>query len=389
MVPKLRPATLFLSALMIWQDVSGGALAEEKSHFVGSPSEGLVFVREREEGSELWRARLSDGAVMQLTETDDVAERRPKWSQAAERLAYLGQLERGGLKRMQIQLLDFDSKEGSDLGAKPELVQLRPVWAPDGKRIAYSFSISPKPENIRAGVVSIDVDGGNRRVVVDGGALDVGISQLAFSPDGTSLVMTTTHKKTRGTQIWVSQAGGKARRMIAFANNDYSFPQFTRDGKQLVFAAKPSSLDERDIMLTALPMTRKQQLKTLSKSEGSDDYYPIPSPTRDEIAFISNRDGNYDLFLIKTAGGVAINLTRNSTDDDISPVWSPDGEMIAYRVRRMDPGSGEPVGTSLVRVVGRNGKAIFETEGAMPDWMPPWPGDAKQPASPGKSEKSE
>ena len=48
------------------------------------------------------------------------------------------------------------------------------------------------------------------------------------------------------------------------------------------------------------------------------------------IAFVSNREGNYDIFTMNVDGSGLINLTSNITDWDQAPAWSPDGRKIAY-----------------------------------------------------------
>jgi len=47
------------------------------------------------------------------------------------------------------------------------------------------------------------------------------------------------------------------------------------------------------------------------------------------IAFISNRDGNYEIYLMERNGSNQINLTHSLTDE-FSYSWSPDGTRIAF-----------------------------------------------------------
>lgn len=47
------------------------------------------------------------------------------------------------------------------------------------------------------------------------------------------------------------------------------------------------------------------------------------------ISFVSNRDGNFDIYLMDIDGGNLINLT-NHPIDDVSPTWSPDGRFFAF-----------------------------------------------------------
>jgi len=48
-----------------------------------------------------------------------------------------------------------------------------------------------------------------------------------------------------------------------------------------------------------------------------------------KMAFVSDRDGNKELYMMDYDGANQTRLTFNKVDD-ISPAWSPDGQMIAY-----------------------------------------------------------
>ena len=53
------------------------------------------------------------------------------------------------------------------------------------------------------------------------------------------------------------------------------------------------------------------------------------APKTEKIAFSSNRDGNWEIYLMNPNGSQQERLTRNSAGDH-SPVWSPDGEQILF-----------------------------------------------------------
>lgn len=56
---------------------------------------------------------------------------------------------------------------------------------------------------------------------------------------------------------------------------------------------------------------------------------PPVSGGQNRIAFASNRDGNYEIYVMNADGSSAARLT-NTPNDDRSPAWSPDGRQIAY-----------------------------------------------------------
>lgn len=56
---------------------------------------------------------------------------------------------------------------------------------------------------------------------------------------------------------------------------------------------------------------------------------PTFSPDGQTIAYVADREGNFEIYLQQISGGPALNLTRNAATD-IQPSFSPDGREIAF-----------------------------------------------------------
>ena len=62
----------------------------------------------------------------------------------------------------------------------------------------------------------------------------------------------------------------------------------------------------------------------------ADDGNPVWSPVGQKIAFISNREGVFQIFIMNSNGSNQTRLTNNQVDSGF-PTWSPDGQKIAYQ----------------------------------------------------------
>ena len=116
--------------------------------------------------------------------------------------------------------------------------------------------------------------------------------------------------------------------------------------------------------------------RSFASSAEADDHSAQPSPARDEIAFVSDRDGQPEIFLADLDGGHVRKLTRGGLSA-FAPRWSPDGGRLV--VTATEPGVPEPrladrehLTDARVVVLDREGNELLDVPGFMPDWMPPW-----------------
>ena len=108
---------------------------------------------------------------------------------------------------------------------------------------------------------------------------------------------------------------------------DDKAPAWSPDGQRIVFESDRNGDYEVYIM-----SSDGSNLINLTQSVG-DDKAPAWSPDGQRIAFESDRDGNYEVYVMDSDGSNSTRLTQ-SAGGDRSPVWSPDGQRIAFESNR-------------------------------------------------------
>ena len=324
-------------------------------------SEGLVFIREIDGSSELMWVRLSDGAERTLLTTPERNERWPYWSNNANRLVFQSEPVAGG--NGDLLLWEPESGVAVPLRESDRRDERWPTWSPNGKRLAYAFRGGGR----RAGIATHRIDGGPTEIYGFSGMKDF-FFRPSFSPDGSKLVAQRRGPDGRGSNLWVLKPNQLPQRLT----NDPDFfdmkPWFTRDGDQVVYSQRPADAELRDIAMITL---ETGATRIVASEPEADDHSGRPAPVRDEIAFCSDRDGNYNIFLADFDGRSVRTLTAFSDRNAFAPRWSPDAERLVITTTPVGVAS-KNISNSHIVVVDRSGRIELDIPGAMADWMPTW-----------------
>jgi Tol biopolymer transport system component len=331
-------------------------------------SDGLVFVQRVASSSELARARIADGAVRFVTRTPDREEAWPYWSEPAGRVVFEASAA-GSNARSDLVLWDPRTGDEAPLAATPARDERWPDWAPGRPELAFAFRGGEPP----SGIATFEVDSGRATLVARGGERDFFL-RPSWSKDGAHIVAQRRAADGAGSALWIAEPGGQARALTADpAWFDWK-PYFTRDGSEVVFSRRPAPDGAGVIAVIA---TGGGEPRVLPLEQGADLHSARPSPTRDEIAFVAEREGAAVVFLADLAGGEARALTRAAERQAFAPRWSPDGERLVVTTtpagtpmpRLADPGG---LAQTKLLVLDRQGNELFEAPGMMADWMPAW-----------------
>lgn len=336
----------------------GPATSEDPS------SQGVVLVRIVDGSSEIVHVRLADGAERAVTATPDREEAWPYWSSIAQRLVF--QVASGG-SGSDLVLWSPETGE-TPLTQTPRREERWPAWSPQAPRLVHAFWGGHPP----SGIAVLDVQSGESRTLATSGRDDY-FFRPSFSPDATHLVM-QRRGEGRGSLLWVLSAGGKPRPLTTDPAWHDMKAFFSRDGRRIFFSRRPATGGPRDIMSIAIG---GGELLRHGSLPASDDHSARPSPVRDEIAFVSNREGRPAVYLLELPDGAPRRLSPPGFAA-FAPRWSPDGERVV--VTATPAGSAAPalsrpesLKSARVLVLERDGTLVLDVPGHMPDWMAPWP----------------
>ena len=139
-------------------------------------------------------------------------------------------------------------------------------------------------------------------------------------------------------------------------------PDWSPDGEKLAFASN------RDGDWNIYIMTLKNR-KVRRVTKTGQDRRPSWSPDGDNIAFVTERDGNDEIYTMNLDGAESKNVTNHPARDD-RPVWSPNGDHIAFCSNR--DGDWE---IYILHVEGGDAEKL--TDNTVPDFPGCWSGDGK------------
>ena len=310
------------------------------------------------------RVRLADGALRPVTETPDRDEIWPYWSERARRLVFQVTPDEG-----ESDLVVWSEQFGERLlGATQSREERWPAWSPVEPELAYAFRGDGIPPS---GIAVADFGSGEHRILGNGGPHDPFL-RPGWAPDGAALVAQRRLGSGRGSNLWLLKPGEPPERLTRDRRWLDFKPFFTRDGASIVYSRQPSSGGAGQIVQLVIG-GGKRRLATL---EGSSDHSARPSPSRDEVVFVSDRAGRPQVHLLQLETGEVRRLGELD-GTAFAPRWSPDGELLAVTVA--PPGAAEPrladrqsLANARVVVIDRTGAVRLDVPGLMPDWMPPW-----------------
>ncbi|MDZ5470241.1 S9 family peptidase [Bacillus sp. 31A1R] len=107
-------------------------------------------------------------------------------------------------------------------------------------------------------------------------------------------------------------------------------PQLAKNGSDLLYVETTMSKEKNDYVSNLYYINVAEKTNPVQWTYGENkNHSPRWSPDGSQIAFVSNRTGKNQIYILQKDGGEARQVT-NSTNGASNPVWSPDGSKIAF-----------------------------------------------------------
>lgn len=232
-----------------------------------------------------------------------------------------------------------------------------PAVSPSGKTIAF-YGKYDKYKTWSIHIV--DADGKNVRRLTH--VKDVWDSSPAWSPDGKTIAFAREYKDENGSmheEVWLMNADGSEKRQIKAIKG--RSPEFMSDGR-LLFQSKasPSQISIANIDGSNIVQLTDDETNNMS---------PKISPDGTQIAYLSNRDGNQEVYVMDLDGSNQNRITRNYITE-WGPSWSTDGSSVLFSSQNVhgfyDIFKAKTDGTSIKKILsnGSQSATVFSLDKA-------------------------
>ena len=231
-----------------------------------------------------------------------------------------------------------------------------PSWSPDGRQL---FFLAPKSEELQ--IWSVPMEGGDRIQLTDERDLS------GYAPQWmprTNLLVYVAGGKIRTIDPKTGALGMipfSARITLARESYKRNVPELPAPGQRLpvrgIYCPVPSP-DGRLIAFSALGdlWLRYTDGKAEQLTSGPEnDADPAWSPDGSQLAYVSNRSGDYQVWVLDLAGRARRQVTTTA-GDATTPIWQPSGENIIF-VQSSTPLSQQPT-LCIVPASGGNPRTI-------------------------------
>ena len=146
-------------------------------------------------------------------------------------------------------------------------------------------------------------------------------------------VLSASMTSSTGAYIFILDSAGNILARDGNSNAGFNFQILVPVSSGTYYVLVEAYRSTTDYTLDVQNFSGASNIATNLTQNASDDWAPVWSPDGQRLAFASSRDGNTEIYVMDADGTNQTNLTQ-SAGDDWAPVWSSDGQRITFASNR-------------------------------------------------------
>ena len=249
----------------------------------------------------------------------------------------------------EIYIVDADG-HGVRSITKNGSINIKPRWNSAGNALAFTSFAKGNPDLYVADLAKGLIRRVSSRTGINTGG--------AFRPGGGLIALTLSVGSDSEIFTINPDSGDQVARLTSSPGIDVS-PAWSPDGSQIAFVSERSGSPQIYVMPASGGSARRVTF------QGGQNTDPSWSPKGDRLAYVT-REGHFDIMTVRLDGSGATRLTQGMGDNE-DPSWDPEGNYVAFSSTR--------TGSSQIWVASADGRFQTQiTEGGggytNPHWSP-------------------
>jgi Tol biopolymer transport system component len=248
---------------------------------------------------------------------------RPQW------LAF--ESKRGEFGDYEIMVMKPDGSRVTNL-TQNWADDVAPVWSPDGRHIAFVSLRDTAAGKWGLGdgsiyVIEFDPETGTGGRVwrVTGKGSSEGWP--TWSPDGQRIAFQSN--RSGNWDIWIANADGSGLVQLTHHAADDRYAAWSPDGTQMAFTSNRNGNEEVWVLPIEEALAQGDDSGAVNLSNSPQrDRYPMWSPNGKRLTFNTNRDGDYEVYIMNADGSQPRNISQSPDSTEGLADWSPDGRRL-------------------------------------------------------------
>lgn len=307
---RLRRIALAAIALASFGAASACRSADE-------PAVLIIYEAHTEGVVNIFTIDPATAASKQITH-GDAFDGNPAWSPDRKRIIFSSNRNQEDVRMNEILVMDADGRNVRNLTNTEKASEWSPKYSPDGARISYAVATGDGAYHLGL----MDADGSNAEKIAGPYRF---VEFPSWTRDGREVWFSAIDEESNDPDIYSIEIATKEVRIRISTPAADLCPHFTHDGKSMTYATVDPAQGyggNVDVFRHDLASddTTAATDERITDDAGSDDY-ANPSPGDKSFVFITNRDGNFEMYLMDADGSNPRRLTNTPDTRENVPDW--------------------------------------------------------------------